>query len=179
MTEVVLVNTYDETIGTMEKMEAHKKPHLHRAFSIFIFNEQNEMLLQRRALTKYHSGGLWTNACCSHPYPGESVEDAAKRRLMEELGIRTPLKKAFDFIYQAEFDNGLFEHEFDHVFVGTYQGALSPDPCEVSDYCYRSLEQIKQDLSRSPAAFTPWFKIALPYLEAYLQNKPMVSSAAA
>jgi isopentenyl-diphosphate delta-isomerase len=176
MTEVVLVNQYDEPVGTMEKMEAHREPHLHRAFSIFLFNHQNEMLLQRRALSKYHSGGLWTNACCSHPYPNEPVEEAADRRLFEELGINTPLEKAFDFIYQAEFDNGLFEHEFDHVFLGEFEGELNPNPAEVADYCYKSMEEIKRDLEISPAAFTPWFKIALPYLEAYLEKKGAVSS---
>ncbi len=179
MPEVVLVNQYDEPMGTMEKMEAHRSPHLHRAFSIFLFNHQKEMLLQRRALTKYHSGGLWTNACCSHPYPDEWVEAAANRRLKEELGISTALHKAFDFVYQAEFENGLFEHEFDHVFIGEYNGALHPDPAEVADYCYKSLDEIKSDLEVSPGAYTPWFKIALPFLEEYLENKNAESVMAA
>src|SRR4249919_2599143 len=113
--EVILVNEQNEAIGTMEKMEAHRKALLHRAFSVFIFNSKGEMLLQQRALNKYHSGGLWTNACCSHPRPGELIEDAATRRLKEELGFETPLKKIFQFTYQASFDNGLTEHEFDHV----------------------------------------------------------------
>ncbi|MCU0387237.1 MAG: isopentenyl-diphosphate Delta-isomerase [Chitinophagaceae bacterium] len=171
MTEVVLVNEQDEAVGTMEKMEAHRKPHLHRAFSIFIFNNQNEMLLQRRALSKYHSGGLWTNACCSHPFPDEAITDAAIRRLKEELGVYTPLEKAFHFIYQAEFDNGLYEHEFDHVFIGSYNGMLHPNPEEVADYCFKSMQEIRNDLELSPEKFTPWFKIALPYLEAYMQAK--------
>ena len=108
----------------MEKMEAHKKGLLHRAFSVFIFNGKGEMLLQQRALNKYHSGGLWTNACCSHPMPGEKTEDAADRRLKEELGFETPLEKIFDFVYKAEFDNGLTEYEFDHVFAGEYEGEI-------------------------------------------------------
>jgi len=170
-TYVVLVNESDEAIGSMEKMAAHRKPHLHRAFSIFLFNKQGEMLLQRRALCKYHSGGLWTNACCSHPFPDEKTDMAASRRLIEELGIHTPIKKAFHFTYQASFENGLYEYEFDHVFIGSYSGALQPNPAEVSDYCYKPLAEIKEDLNRQPGAYTPWFKIALPYLEEYLQNE--------
>jgi isopentenyl-diphosphate Delta-isomerase len=179
MPDVVLVDGNDVPVGTMEKMEAHRSPHLHRAFSIFLFNRQNEMLLQRRALSKYHSGGLWTNACCSHPYPAERVEDAAYRRLNEELGIRTRLEKAFHFTYHAEFENGLFEHEFDHVFIGTFDGKVHPDPAEVADYCYKSIDEIKSDLEMVPAAYTPWFKIALPYLEEYLQAKEAQEEVAA
>src|ERR1700712_4649445 len=115
--DVILVNELDEPTGKMEKMEAHRKALLHRAFSVFIFNAKGEMLLQRRSSHKYHSAGLWTNACCSHPFPGEDVKDAALRRLQEELGFTTPLEKAFDFIYKAAFDNGLTEYEFDHVFA--------------------------------------------------------------
>src|SRR6187200_173231 len=111
----------------MEKMEAHRKALLHRAFSVFIFNGKGEMLLQQRALNKYHSGGLWTNACCSHPFPGEDTLDAARRRLFEELGFATELKKIFDFTYKSPFDNGLTEHEFDHVFVGLFEGSIVPD----------------------------------------------------
>src|ERR1044071_5474301 len=120
MEEVILVNEHDEQIGTMEKMEAHRKAMLHRAFSVFVFSARKEMLLQQRAFTKYHSGGLWTNACCSHPMPGEKTEDAAKRRLMEEMGFKALIKEIFDFTYKAEFNNGLIEYEFDHVFAGEY-----------------------------------------------------------
>lgn len=174
MTHVVLVNENDEPIGVMEKMEAHREPHLHRAFSIFLFNQDNEMLLQKRALCKYHSGGLWTNACCSHPLPDEAVDNAAHRRLKEELGIGAPLRKAFHFTYQAAFDNGLYEHEFDHVFIGSYSGELQPDPAEVADYCFKSIQEIKEDLKTVPEAYTPWFKIALPYLEEYLDRNNIV-----
>lgn len=170
MPDVVLVNAHDEPIGVMEKMEAHRMPHLHRAFSIFLFNSNGEMLLQQRAMEKYHSPGLWTNACCSHPFPGEPVADAANRRLMEELGIEVALTKAFSFTYQAEFENGLFEHEYDHVFVGGFDGILHPDPQEVADYRYKSIEAIKADLARNPSIYTPWFKIAMPYLENYLPD---------
>ena len=158
--EVILVNDADEEIGCMEKMEAHVKAVLHRAFSVFLFNSEGEMLLQRRAMSKYHSGGLWTNACCSHPRPGETTESAASRRTKEELGIEPRLNKAFSFTYRAAFENGLTEHEFDHVFVGHHDGNLYPNPEEVSDTCYLSMEHIRQDLQEQPAKYTEWFKIA-------------------
>lgn len=164
---VVLVNEEDEAIGEMEKMEAHKKGLLHRAFSVFIFNRKGEMLLQRRALNKYHSGGLWTNACCSHPFPGESVRDAATRRLFEELGFETPVVKAFEFVYRSEFSNGLYEHEFDHVFTGEYDGRIEGNPDEVCDYCYKSLQDIRATLRDHPEKFTTWFHIAFPRIESW------------
>lgn len=167
MTEVVLVNEQDEAIGTMEKMEAHQKGELHRAFSIFIYNSHGEMLLQQRAMSKYHNGGLWTNACCSHPQPDEAIEIAASRRLKEELGFTTPLKKIFSFTYKANFANGLTEYEYDHVFVGTYDGEINPDPLEVMNVKFMMPEQIKDDLKSSPASFTAWFKIALPKIDLY------------
>ncbi len=171
MTEqVVLVNERDEQTGTIEKMEAHRKALLHRAFSVFIFNAKGEMLLQQRALGKYHSPGLWTNACCSHPRPGEGVEQAAVRRLKEEMGIDVNLEKVFDFIYRTEFDNGLTEYEFDHVYTGTYSGTLYPDTQEVKDYCFRSMEDIEADLRQRPEKYTTWFKIALPRLSASLKT---------
>lgn len=165
--EIILVNELDEQTGTAEKMEAHHKALLHRAFSIFIFNKKGEMLLQRRALSKYHSGGLWTNACCSHPRPGEETINGAKRRLKEELGFTTDIKKAFDFIYTACFDNGLTENEFDHVYTGVYEGAIEPDPEEVMDYCYKPMEKIKEELEADPQLYTAWFIIAFPKIEAY------------
>jgi isopentenyl-diphosphate Delta-isomerase len=164
MEEVILVNEQDEQTGTIEKMEAHRKALLHRAFSVFIFNAKGEMLLQQRAMGKYHSPGLWTNACCSHPRPGEEVEVAAHRRLKEEMGIETSLKKIFDFIYRTDFDNGLTEFEFDHVFTGTYIGQLNADKQEVHDYCFRSMQDIAEDLSQRPEKYSSWFKIAFPLL---------------
>jgi isopentenyl-diphosphate delta-isomerase len=168
LTEVILVNENDEPIGVMGKLAAHQQAFLHRAISIFIFNQKGEMLLQQRALQKYHSGGLWTNACCSHPAPGESIEAAAIRRLQEELGFVTSLKKIFNFTYQVAFQNGLSEHEFDHVFIGKYNGGIHPDQKEVMDYCFMSIEDIKNSISIHPQKYTEWFKIALPRVETYL-----------
>jgi isopentenyl-diphosphate Delta-isomerase len=163
--EVILVNEKDEEVGAMEKMEAHEKALLHRAFSVFIFNTRGEMLLQQRALTKYHSGGLWTNACCSHPFPGEETMIAAGRRLQEEMGFVTPVKKVFDFVYKAEFDNGLTEHEFDHVFTGVYEGKIRMNKEEVNDYSYMSLDSITESLKTNPQKFTAWFHLAFPKIE--------------
>ncbi len=163
--EVILVNEFDEETGTMEKMEAHQKAVLHRAFSVFIFNSRGEMLLQQRAANKYHSAGLWTNACCSHPAPGEDTMTGANRRLMEELGFTTELTKLFHFTYKSHYDNGLTEHEFDHVFTGTYEGPIKPNPDEVKDYCFKSLDDIEASLSSHPAKYTSWFHIAFPKLK--------------
>jgi isopentenyl-diphosphate Delta-isomerase len=166
--DVILVDENDNPIGEMGKMEVHEKAVLHRAFSIFIFNAKGEMLLQKRADNKYHSAGLWTNTCCSHPRPGEETLPAAQKRLQEEMGFSTTLSKAFSFIYKAPFDNGLTEHEYDHVFTGTYNGLVQPNPQEVSDYCYQSIKQIKSNIETHPGHFTEWFKIALPKLEEHL-----------
>jgi isopentenyl-diphosphate delta-isomerase len=171
--DVILVDEEDVQTGTMEKMEVHLKALLHRAFSIFIFNEKGEMLLHKRADKKYHSGGLWTNACCSHPQPGEETAAAAESRLQDEMGFQTPLKKAFDFIYKAPFDNGLTEHEFDHVFMGRYDGEILPNPDEVSDYCFKTVEEIKNSIQSHPQKYTEWFKIAFPKMEAYLQTQSL------
>lgn len=149
----------------MEKIEAHHKGMLHRAFSIFIFNSKGEMLLQQRALTKYHSGGLWTNACCSHPNPGEETMDAAHRRLKEELGFQTPVNKIFDFVYKAEMENGLTEYEFDHVFAGEYEGEINFNPEEVQAVCYREIGEIKGSLQSHPQQYTTWFHLAFPKIE--------------
>ena len=168
MQEVILVNGQDEQTGVMEKMEAHQKGLLHRAFSIFIFNSRGELLLQQRASSKYHSPDLWTNACCSHPQPGESTEKAATRRLREELGFETKLSGIFSFTYRAVFENGLTEHEFDHVLIGTYNGQVFPNTDEVKDYCFMKPEKIRESLSSHPHKYTEWFKIAFPKLEEYL-----------
>ena len=163
-----MVDEYDVPIGTMEKIEAHQKALLHRAFSIFIFNTKGEMLLHKRADKKYHSAGLWSNACCSHPQPGENDLTTAQRRLNEEMGFSTKLKKAFDFIYRAPFDNGLTEHEFDHVYLGVYEGAIVLDENEVSEYHYAAPEKIAKDIERNPEKYTVWFTIAFPKVMEYL-----------
>jgi isopentenyl-diphosphate Delta-isomerase len=168
--DVILVDEHDVQTGTMEKMEVHQKALLHRAFSIFVFNSKGEILLHRRASKKYHSGGLWTNACCSHPKPGEEILSAASRRLKEEMGIITSLQKAFDFTYKAILENGLTEHEYDHVFVGIYDGDILPDKEEVSDYCFKSMDEIKDSILTHPQKYTPWFKIAFPKVEEYLKK---------
>src|SRR5688572_30313807 len=151
--EVILVNEADEPIGTMEKMEAHQKALLHRAFSVFIFNSKGEMLLQQRADKKYHSAGLWTNACCSHPAPGEDVKDAAARRLNEELGFNVPLKRIFTFTYRTAFANGLTEHEYDHVFTGVHDGDIFPDSDEVKNFEFATLENIRKRIETKPEKF--------------------------
>ena len=168
--QVILVNEQDQPTGVMEKMAAHKKGLLHRAFSIFIFNNKGELLLQKRALSKYHSGGLWTNSCCSHPQPGEQILVAAQRRLKEEMGFTAQLQKVFDFVYKAEFGNGLTEHEFDHVFAGKYEGKIEYNKAEVMDYCYKSLPDIHQSLKEHPEKFSKWFQLAFPKVEEWWQH---------
>ena len=165
-----MVDEHDNYRGLMDKMEAHRKGLTHRAFSIFIFNSRGEMLLQQRALNKYHSAGLWSNSCCSHPYPGEEIKEAAMRRLREELGFETSLEKLFDFVYQASFENGLVENEFDHVFVGQYDGTMQPNPDEVNDYVFKPIEQIELELKKTPEIYTEWFKISFPKIETWWQQ---------
>lgn len=169
--QLILVDEKDQPVGACEKMEAHTKGYLHRAFSVFLFDNQGQMLLQRRALNKYHSGGLWTNACCSHPYPGEETLAAALRRLQEEMGFVTPVTKAFDFVYKAQFENGLTEYEFDHVFVGAYEGPIQPNPEEVMDYEYVPVAKIEEQLLAEPDRYTAWFRIAFPKLLRHIINK--------
>ncbi|MDU8885579.1 isopentenyl-diphosphate Delta-isomerase [Yeosuana sp. MJ-SS3] len=157
--QVILVNENDEQIGLMPKLEAHQKALLHRAFSVFIFNNKNELMLQRRAVHKYHSPGLWTNTCCSHQREGESNIDAGKRRLREEMGFVTDLEEVISFIYTAPFDNGLTEHEYDHVLIGYYNGEPDINSDEVADWKWMSLDKIKADISLQPELYTEWFKI--------------------
>ncbi|MEO6549356.1 MAG: isopentenyl-diphosphate Delta-isomerase [Ferruginibacter sp.] len=173
--DVILVDESDQPVGRMEKMEVHQKALLHRAFSIFIFNDKGELLLQKRAANKYHSAGLWTNACCSHPTPGEDTLQSAIKRLQEEMGFTTPLWKAFDFIYKAPFDNGLTEYEFDHVLIGKYNGKILPNPNEVADFCFKPLEDVKNSLQSHSDKYTTWFKIALPKVEAYIASHQQVA----
>jgi len=165
LTKVILVDEQDNPVGSCEKLAAHKEGLLHRAFSVFIFNSKGEMLLQQRAMGKYHSGGLWTNACCSHPAEGEDVKHAAHRRLKEEMGFDTAVEKVFDFVYKASFDNGLTEYEFDHVFAGRYDGAIHYNREEVMDYCYKGLDEIRVSLSTHPHRYTAWFHLAFPKIE--------------
>ena len=172
--EVVLVNEKDEALGTMEKMAAHEQALLHRAFSVFVFNTSGDLLMQQRAHSKYHSGGLWTNTCCSHPRPNEDVADAAYRRLQEEMGFTTSLTKAFDFTYKAAFDNGLTEHEFDHVIIGQYDGVVNFNPNEVAAYSFMKVKELEEQIQETPERFTAWFHIAYPKLKAWMadpQNK--------
>jgi isopentenyl-diphosphate delta-isomerase len=159
----------------MEKIEAHEKGLLHRAFSVFIFNPDGEMLLQQRALSKYHSPGLWSNACCSHPRPGEDAMVAAQTRLEQELGFSTPLEKMFDFIYKVSFENGLTENEFDHVFVGKYEGEIRSNPEEVKAYVFKPIDEIKLQMKHNPEMYTAWFHIAFPKIEQYLKNNSIQS----
>lgn len=157
--EVILVDEHDQPLGTMEKLEAHKKGLLHRAFSILIFNTDGHLLLHKRADTKYHSPGLWTNACCSHPRPAESLQQATYRRLMEEMGFTTELHYLFNFIYKVAFDNGLYEHELDHVFTGKYDEVPPFNTQEVSEAQFFSPEYVNEDIQMSPHKYTEWFKI--------------------
>lgn len=159
--KLVLVDENDHPVGTMEKMEVHEKGLLHRAFSVLIFNDKDELLLQQRAFDKYHCGGLWTNTCCSHPLPEEDVKDAAQRRLQEEMGIVCDLQKSFEFIYRAEFENGLTEHEYDHVFVGVFSGKPVININEVAAWKYVSPDALRKDIADHPDKYTPWFKIIL------------------
>ena len=163
--QVILVNELDAQTGIMEKMEAHRKALLHRAFSVFIFNSKGEMLLQQRAWKKYHSAGLWTNACCSHPRPGEDTRQAAMRRLNEELGFTADVEEIFEFIYKSEFENGLTEYEFDHVFAGISGQEVVPNKDEVNDICFKSLADIRIDLESHPEKYTSWFHLAFPRVE--------------
>jgi isopentenyl-diphosphate delta-isomerase len=161
MDYVILVDSEDNEIGIMEKLEAHEKGLLHRAFSVFLFNSKGEMLIHQRAFTKYHSPGLWTNACCSHPAPNESILDAAKRRMTEEIGIQTELSQAFSFEYREAFENGLIEHELDHVLVGYTDGKPALNPHEVESFRWITLESLLEEISSAPEKFTVWFRIIL------------------
>ncbi len=149
-------------------MNVHQKGILHRCFSIFIFNFRGEMMLQKRVASKYHSGGLWTNTCCSHPCPGEDTEAAAHKRLKEEMGFDCELKELFTFTYKKSFDNGLTEHEFDHVFIGTYDGEPKPNVQEADDWKWIGIDELKNDITQHPENYTYWFKVSLDKVLAYL-----------
>jgi len=157
--QVILVDKNDNQIGLMPKMEAHEKALLHRAFSVFVFNDKNELMLQQRAMHKYHSPGLWTNTCCSHQRDGESNLEAGMRRLQEEMGFVTDLEETTSFVYKAPFDNGLTEHEYDHIMVGYFDGEPQLNEKEVADWKWMKLEAIKEDINKHPELYTAWFKI--------------------
>lgn len=156
---VVLVDENDNELGLMPKMEAHEKAVLHRAFSVFIFNKNGDLMLQQRAAHKYHSPLLWTNTCCSHQRDGESNLEAGKRRLFEEMGFTSQLKEVFSFVYKAPFDNGLTEHELDHVMIGYFDDEPNINKAEVEAYKWMSLENVKSDIEENPSIYTEWFKI--------------------
>ena len=167
---VILVDEKDNQVGLMPKLEAHEKGLLHRAFSVFIFNSDYKLLLQKRASSKYHSGGLWTNTCCSHPRDGEDTADAANRRLYEEMGIKTSLRKVYEFIYRAELDNNLIENEFDHVFYGIYNDDPILNTDEADDFKWIDMETLKIDIDNNADKYTVWFKIAFDYFYNYLKK---------
>jgi len=158
---VILVDEQDNEIGVMEKLRAHELGKLHRAFSVFIFNDKKELLLQQRAINKYHSGGLWTNTCCSHPSPNETIKDAANRRLYEEMGMTCDLKIINNFIYKTEFENGLIEHEFDYILTGISNSTPQINKTEVETYKWQQISEIQNDINLNPNKFTTWFKIAI------------------
>jgi isopentenyl-diphosphate delta-isomerase len=168
--QVILVNENDEPIGLMPKLEAHQKAVLHRAFSVFILNDKNEIMLQQRASEKYHSPLLWTNTCCSHQRDGETNIKAGTRRLFEEMGFETPLQELFHFIYKAPFDNGLTEHELDHVMIGKYNQAPKINQEEVENWKWMSIDAIKTDMTQHPTIYTVWFKIIFDEFYHYIAS---------
>lgn len=167
--EVILVDEANNQIGTIEKLLAHQKGLLHRAVSVFIFNTKGNMLLQQRSKDKYHSGGLWSNTACSHPFPNEKTDNAAFRRLKEEMGLEVVLKNVGNFTYKTEFENGLIEHEFDHLFIGVTNSIPKPEKQEVMDWRYWSEAEIEATMAENPAVFTEWFKLI--YKQIFLMYK--------
>jgi isopentenyl-diphosphate delta-isomerase len=157
---VVLVNDRDEPIGIDGKTNAHAQGALHRAFSVFVVNASGQLLMQRRALTKYHSRGLWSNTCCGHPRPGETIEEASRRRLREEMGFVSELSEVFEFIYHANLEDGLIEHEYDHVLVGWFEGVPRPDPTEIAEWRWLDMATLSIDLKDHPESYTYWFRIS-------------------
>ena len=172
--QVILVDSNDNQLGTMEKMEAHIKAVLHRAFSVFVFNDRGELMLQQRALRKKDTPGVWANLLCSHPRPGDEAMQAAHRRMVEEMGFDCELTKLFDFVYKAALEKGLSEHEFDHVFVGTYNGEPVINKEEVETWRWRSMDDIAADLKVRPEEYTIWFRIAFDRVHEYIQNKGVI-----
>lgn len=160
---VVLVNRRDEAMGIVDKIIAHRLGKLHRAFSIFIINSEGQLLVQKRAATKYHSRNLWSNTCCGHPRPSESVEQASRRRLIEEMGFESNLREIFSFLYRANLEDGLIENEYDHVLLGSFEGVPEPNPSEISDWKWIDVASLRVDVRRNPESYTYWFRISLDH----------------
>ena len=158
---VILVDESDREIGSEEKLEAHRQGKLHRAFSIFVFNPDGQILLQKRSTKKYHSDGLWTNTCCSHPRPGEPMDQEVQRKLMQEMGFQCNLQWAFNFTYRVQFENNLIEHEVDHVFIGRYDGSPKPNPDEVDDWKWMDLEELINDVKKNPDIYSHWLTVCI------------------
>jgi len=168
--KIILVDENDNEIGSGEKLKVHQEGKLHRCFSLFVFNPKRELMLQERAKLKYHSGGLWTNTCCSHPRVGEKIEDAVHRRLQDEMGFDCEVKEIFTFIYKARLDHGLWEHEFDHVFVGKFDGEPDINPEEADSWKWIDLNELKKDILENPEKYTVWFKIAIDKNSKEIEN---------
>jgi len=169
---IILVDENDNQIGSEEKIKAHQEGNLHRAFSIFILNNKNRLLLQQRSVNKYHSGGLWTNTCCGHPRPGEKILEAAHRRLKEEMGFNCELVEVFRFKYKAAFENGLIENEIDHVFIGKHTGELHIDQSEVSAYKWVDTNFLENDIKENPKIYASWLQMCFEGVLHYLNTKP-------
>lgn len=173
--KVILVDISGQEIGVAEKIQAHREGKLHRAFSVFVFNALGELLLQKRAQSKYHSGGLWSNTCCSHPRPEELTEEAAHRRLKEEVGFDCGLHEIFSFTYKVKCDNDLTEHEFDHVFLGTFEGEPTPSPQEVDEWKWIDLAELRQDVREHPERYTYWLRISLDEIVSHFEQECVMS----
>lgn len=159
--QVILVDEADRVLGSAEKMDAHRSGGLHRAFSVFVFDSEGNVLLQKRAVVKYHSGGLWSNTCCGHPRPGETTVGAARRRLFEEMGFTCELLEVFSFVYRAEVGGDLVEHEYDHVFVGTFDGQPTPNAGEVDEWRWCAMSDLRKDIAARPASYTKWLALVI------------------
>lgn len=171
--EVILVDEHDHELGTMEKLAAHQQGRMHRAISVYVFNSRDQLLLQRRAASKYHCGGLWTNTCCGHPLPSERSVDAAQRRLQEEMGLTCQLTETFEFSYRAELPGGLIEHEYGHIFFGCSDNQPAPATDEADGFMYCSMDEIQRGFVQTPQAYTPWFRLVFPTVRAHF--KPLAT----
>ncbi len=162
--DVILVDESDNQVGVMEKLEAHKRGVLHRAITVYVFNTAGELLLQRRASTKYHCGGLWSNTCCGHPQPGETTENAARRRLQEEMGIGCELRFQFNFQYRLTLPGGMTENEYGHIYFGVSDECPVLNPEEADNFGYQTLAEVEKDIAVRPGRYTPWFTLVFPLI---------------